>query len=45
MLRALGPYPEARNAVVQALQSLHGEPEAPLLSGTSPTKVVDHEPV
>jgi hypothetical protein len=45
MLRALGPYPEARNAVVQALRSLHGEQETPVLSGTSPTKVVDHEPV
>jgi hypothetical protein len=45
ILRALGPYPEARNAVVLALRSLQAEHEAPVLSRTSPTKVVDHVPV
>jgi hypothetical protein len=45
LLRALGPYPEARNAVVLALRGLHGEHESPVLSGTSPAKVVDHVPV
>jgi hypothetical protein len=43
LLRALGPYPEARNAVVLALRGFHAEPEPDVLS-TSSTKVIDHVP-
>jgi hypothetical protein len=44
LLRALGPYPEARNAVVQALRGLHNEPESTVLPGTNPAKVIDNVP-
>jgi hypothetical protein len=43
LLRALGPYPDARSAVVLALRSLHAEPESDLLSTS--TKVIEHVPV
>jgi hypothetical protein len=42
LLRALGPYPEARGAVVLALR-LHAEPE-PDVPSRSSTRVIDHVP-
>jgi hypothetical protein len=42
MLRALGPYPEARNAVVLALRSLEAEHEVPMSPSRLQTKVSDN---
>jgi hypothetical protein len=42
LLRALGPFPEARAAVVQALRSLESEQQAFAPAMTSPTKVIDY---
>jgi hypothetical protein len=42
LLRALGPYPEARNAVVQALRRLPDESGPTVMSGTPSSKVIDY---
>jgi hypothetical protein len=42
MLRALAPYPEARNAVVTALRNLDSETAEPATAATATGKVIEH---